>query len=157
MGIDDIKALPVGDLAAKDAHLFLCTTGPCLRMAFDVIEAWGFRYSSVAFTWIKLKRSIDPMQLRILPTAEMDLHVGLGLTTRKNAESFCWGAVATRDASPRMYARSSCRRFGSTAANRTKFSIGSSGIVPAHSSNCLLASPVRAGPDGVTRPTSSMR
>ncbi|HET7155114.1 MAG TPA: MT-A70 family methyltransferase [Hyphomicrobiaceae bacterium] len=86
MGIDDIAALPVRDLAAKDAHLFLCATGPCLRQAFDVMEAWGFRYSAVAFTWIKLKRSHDPRQLRVLPTAEGDLHVGLGLTTRKNAE-----------------------------------------------------------------------
>lgn len=88
MGIDDIKALPVKDLAAKDAHLFLWATGPCLRQAFDVIEAWGFRYSAIAFTWIKLKRSFDARQLRVLPTAESDLHVGLGLTTRKNAE-FC--------------------------------------------------------------------
>lgn len=86
MGIDDIKALPVRDLAAKDSHLFLCTTGPCLRLAFDVIEAWGFRYSAVGFTWVKLKRSYDAHQLRALPTAESDLHVGLGLTTRKNAE-----------------------------------------------------------------------
>lgn len=53
-----------------------------------MIEAWGFRYSAVAFTWVKLKRSHDPNQLRILPSAEHDLHVGLGLTTRKNAE-FC--------------------------------------------------------------------
>jgi N6-adenosine-specific RNA methylase IME4 len=88
MGIDDIKALPVRDLAAKDAHLFLWATGPCLRMAFDVIEAWGFRYSAVAFTWVKLKRSVNAAQLRFVPTAESDLHVGLGLTTRKNAE-FC--------------------------------------------------------------------
>jgi N6-adenosine-specific RNA methylase IME4 len=88
MGIEDIMALPVKQLAASDAHLFLWTTGPCLRMAFDVIEAWGFRYSSVAFTWVKLKRSHDRLQLRFLPTAESDLHVGLGLTTRKNAE-FC--------------------------------------------------------------------
>lgn len=86
MGIDDIVGLPVRELAAKDAHLFLCTTGPCLRMAFDVMEAWGFRYSAMAFTWIKLKRSHNPLQLRVLPTAESDLHVGLGLTTRKNAE-----------------------------------------------------------------------
>src|SRR5690606_5632034 len=41
-----------------------------------------------AFTWVKLKRSYRVDQLRILPTAEADLHVGLGLTTRKNAE-FC--------------------------------------------------------------------
>ena len=88
MGADDIAAMPVKQLAAADAHLFLWTTGPCLRMAFDVIEAWGFRYSAIAFTWVKLKRSINPAQLRIVPTQEADLHVGLGLTTRKNAE-FC--------------------------------------------------------------------
>lgn len=88
MNLDDIKALPVKALAHPDAHLFIWTTGPCLRQTFDVIEAWGFRYSAVAFTWIKLKRSHNAMQLRVLPIAEGDLHVGLGLTTRKNAE-FC--------------------------------------------------------------------
>jgi N6-adenosine-specific RNA methylase IME4 len=88
MGVDDIAKLPVKGLAAKDAHLFLWTTGPCLRQAFEVIEAWGFRYSAVAFTWVKLKRSFDATQLRFLPTLESDLHVGLGLTTRKNTE-FC--------------------------------------------------------------------
>lgn len=88
MGVDDIAALPVKQLAARDAHLFLWTTGPCLRQSFEVIEAWGFRYSAVAFTWVKMKRSFNPAQLRVLPTAEHDLHVGLGLTTRKNAE-FC--------------------------------------------------------------------
>ena len=86
MGADDIAALPVRDLAAPDCHLFLWATGPCLRQAFDVIEAWGFRYSAIAFTWIKLRRSFDALQLRVLPTLESDLHVGLGLTTRKNAE-----------------------------------------------------------------------
>lgn len=88
LGVDDIAELPVRDLASKDAHLFLWATGPCLPYAFEVIEAWGFRYSAVAFTWIKLKRSFDAHQFRILPIAGSDLHVGLGLTTRKNAE-FC--------------------------------------------------------------------
>lgn len=88
MGVDDIAALPVREIAAKDAHLFIWTTGPCLRQTFEVMEAWGFRYSAVAFTWVKLKRSFDVRQLRVLPTLESDLHVGLGLTTRKNAE-FC--------------------------------------------------------------------
>ena len=88
LSVAEICALPVASLAAKDAHLFIWTTGPCLRQTFDVIEAWGFRYSAVAFTWVKLKRSIDTRQLRLVATAESDLHVGLGLTTRKNAE-FC--------------------------------------------------------------------
>jgi len=86
MGADDIAALPVRELAHADAHLFLWTTGPCLRQAFEVIEAWGFRYSAVAFTWVKLKRSHSRTQLRVLPLEECDLHIGLGLTTRKNAE-----------------------------------------------------------------------
>lgn len=88
MGSNDVMALPVKDLAAKDSHLFLWTTGPCLRQAFDVIEAWGFRYSAIAFTWVKMRRTYDAAQLRVLPLVDYDLHVGLGLTTRKNAE-FC--------------------------------------------------------------------
>lgn len=83
-----ICALPVGKLAGPDAHLFLWVTGPCLPWGFEVLTAWGFRYSSMAFTWVKLKRRYEAHQLRVLPTAEADLHVGLGLTTRKNAE-FC--------------------------------------------------------------------
>ena len=90
MGIDDIAALPVGDLAARDAHLFLWITGPILVEGkhLPILKAWGFRPSAIAFAWIKLKRSFNANQLRVLPTAEADLHVGLGLTTRKNAE-FC--------------------------------------------------------------------
>lgn len=86
MGVDDIAAMPVRELAAKDAHLFLWVTGPCLRQAFEVMEAWGFRYSAVAFTWIKLRRAHDPMQLRVTSSIDRDFHCGLGLTTRKNAE-----------------------------------------------------------------------
>jgi N6-adenosine-specific RNA methylase IME4 len=88
MSAAQIAALPVGDFAAKDAHLFLWTTGPCLEQAFAVIKAWGFRYSGIGFTWIKLKKTFDPTQLRFLPTVDGDFHVGLGFTTRKNAE-FC--------------------------------------------------------------------
>lgn len=99
LGVEDIMALPVAGLAAKDAHLFLWTTGPCLPHAFDVIKSWGFRYSSVAFTWVKLKRSYNALQLRVLPLGATDLHTGLGLTTRKNAE-FCL-----------LARRGSCRRI----------------------------------------------
>lgn len=88
MTIDKILALPVREIAAPDCHLFLWATGPCLPQAFDVIKAWGFKYSGVAFTWAKLKRSHDLMQMRFLPTADADFHLGLGFTTRKNAE-FC--------------------------------------------------------------------
>jgi N6-adenosine-specific RNA methylase IME4 len=88
MGLDEIAALPVKELAHKDCHLFLWTTGPNLPHALEIIPAWGFRYSGMGFTWIKLKRKFNAHQLRLVQLAEEDLHVGLGLTTRKNAE-FC--------------------------------------------------------------------
>lgn len=88
LGIDDIAALPVKQLAAKDAHLLLWITGPLFVEGkhLQIMEAWGFRPSSVAFVWVKLKRSLDVHQLRLTSTMEHDLHVGLGLTTRHNAE-----------------------------------------------------------------------
>jgi N6-adenosine-specific RNA methylase IME4 len=88
MKLSDIQALPIRDLAHPDGcHLFLWATGPCLPQAIETIEAWGFRYSGVAFTWIKLKKSCASNQFRVTPV-DSDFHVGLGFTTRKNAE-FC--------------------------------------------------------------------
>lgn len=88
MSLADIMALPVPEIAAPDCHLWLWATGPNLPAAFDVIKAWGFKYSAIGFTWVKLKRSHGSRQLRFLSSADLDreLHIGLGLTTRKNAE-----------------------------------------------------------------------
>jgi N6-adenosine-specific RNA methylase IME4 len=55
MPLDEIKALPVGQLAAKDCACFLWVTWPFMPIWHEVIEAWGFNYSSLAFDWIKLK------------------------------------------------------------------------------------------------------
>jgi N6-adenosine-specific RNA methylase IME4 len=52
MGVEAIKALPVGGMAEKDAHLYLWTTASHLRAAFDVISALGFRYVSNV-VWVK--------------------------------------------------------------------------------------------------------
>lgn len=81
MSIDDIKAMPVAEIAAKDCFLFLWGVWPHLREALEVLEAWGFSYSGVAFTWVKTHKSIDEW-----PQSERDLFMGLGYTTRKNTE-----------------------------------------------------------------------
>ena len=52
MTLEQIKAMPVGDLAAPDAHCWLWVTNNTLREGYDVLEAWGFTPRSV-FTWIK--------------------------------------------------------------------------------------------------------
>jgi hypothetical protein len=43
---DVIASRPVATIAAKDCVLFLWTTNQHLRVALDVIEAWGFEYKS---------------------------------------------------------------------------------------------------------------
>lgn len=57
MKLEDICNLPVKDLAADNCVLFLWTTYPMLKEAMQVIEAWGFKYKSIGFQWVKLNRS----------------------------------------------------------------------------------------------------
>lgn len=57
MSIEEIKALPVADIAAEDCVLFLWATFPMLREALDTIEAWGFTYKTLAFCWAKRNKS----------------------------------------------------------------------------------------------------
>jgi N6-adenosine-specific RNA methylase IME4 len=50
MTLEDIKAL---DIPADDnSYLFLWTTNPILKQAFEVVEAWGFDYKTT-LTWVK--------------------------------------------------------------------------------------------------------
>lgn len=50
--LDQIKALPVADLAEDNAHLYLWVINGAIREGIDVMEAWGFTYRS-PLTWIK--------------------------------------------------------------------------------------------------------
>ena len=47
MSISDIIRLPVGDLAKDDAVLLMWVVDPLLDRAFEVIDAWGFKYLSL--------------------------------------------------------------------------------------------------------------
>ena len=54
MSLARIKALPVGRLAARDAHLWLWTTNALLPTAYEVAAAWGFTVRS-PLTWVKFR------------------------------------------------------------------------------------------------------
>jgi len=54
MSLARITALPVGRLAARDAHLWLWTTNALLPTAYEVAEAWGFTVRS-PLTWVKFR------------------------------------------------------------------------------------------------------
>ena len=52
MGIAEIKALPVLEIARKPCLLFLWATAPMLPHALQVMDAWSFKYVS-NLTWKK--------------------------------------------------------------------------------------------------------
>ena len=74
MKIDEICKLPIEDICADDAALFLWVTGPCLQDGLRVIREWGFQYKTIAFTWVKENRKSS------------GLFWGMGYWTRSNAE-----------------------------------------------------------------------
>ena len=87
--LDLIKALPVAQLAAPDAVLFMWMVDWCPQAALDVIEAWGFAHKTTAFTWAKQNEGGEGW------------HMGQGYWTRANPEA-CW--LATRGSPKRLYA-----------------------------------------------------
>lgn len=72
--LEDICRLPVNEIAAQDAILLLWTSGPHLLNSLRIMDDWGFRYSTVAFTWVKTNKD------------GKSLFTGLGYSTRKNTE-----------------------------------------------------------------------
>lgn len=78
MPLDDICRLPVARLAAPDAVLFLWATYPLLPGALRVVDAWGFKYKSIAFQWVKTYKPKKDGTAK--PT------FGLGRWTRGNTE-----------------------------------------------------------------------
>lgn len=59
MTLDAIKALPVADRVAKDAHLYLWVPNALLPDGLAVMEAWGFRYVS-NIIWAKRRKDGGP-------------------------------------------------------------------------------------------------
>jgi N6-adenosine-specific RNA methylase IME4 len=81
MAIEDICALPVGDLAADDCALFLWANWPTLLDAFAVLTAWGFEYKTAAFVWTKA----HARQLEMFDDGIEGL-LGMGYWSRANSE-----------------------------------------------------------------------
>jgi N6-adenosine-specific RNA methylase IME4 len=72
------EALPVADIVAEDAFLFLWIPSAFLVIGehLAMVKAWGFKPTAMGFVWAKLNPSGN------------GLFMGPGLTTRKNCE-FC--------------------------------------------------------------------
>lgn len=88
-----LRALPVAEIADRDAALFLWVVQPQLPEAIALIDAWGFEFKTVAYVWVKLKGGGHGGAQDRLFYAGEDVRKGLGYHTRSGAEQ-CW--LATR-------------------------------------------------------------
>ena len=73
--IEDLKKIPVQNIADDNCILFMWATFPNLQQALDLMKAWGFTFKTVAFVWEKLDK-----------TTNTPKKYGLGWYTRSNCE-----------------------------------------------------------------------
>jgi N6-adenosine-specific RNA methylase IME4 len=59
MDLPAISALPVGDIAAATAHLYLWVPNALLPEGLEVMRAWGFKYKS-NLVWHKIRKDGGP-------------------------------------------------------------------------------------------------
>lgn len=57
--IEQLKRMPVKDISENNCMLFMWTTSPFIREALELIEAWGFKYKTISFVWIKMKNDMS--------------------------------------------------------------------------------------------------
>ena len=77
-----ICAIPIQEIANEDCFLFMWATWPNIMEAFKVAHAWGFRFSTIAFNWVKTNR--------LAKCDSCDRHTpffGIGHVTKSNSES----------------------------------------------------------------------
>jgi N6-adenosine-specific RNA methylase IME4 len=81
MSWDELRALDVGALAARDCVLCQWATWPTLPQALELIAAWEFTYKTCGFDWIKA----DTSQIDMFRD-DADVQIGCGYWTRANTE-----------------------------------------------------------------------
>lgn len=75
MTLDDMKALPISDIAADECTLVMWWVGSMPQEAIDLVHAWGFTIKNMnGFVWVK-------------ETVKGNPHFGMGFRTRAGSES----------------------------------------------------------------------
>jgi len=59
MTIEEIKNLPISQLASEKAHLYLWVPNALLSWGLDVMSAWGFKYKG-NIVWYKIRKDGGP-------------------------------------------------------------------------------------------------
>lgn len=55
--LEDIKSMPIKNIAADNAHLFLWVPNALIKEGIEVMRSWGFEYKTM-ITWVKHQMGI---------------------------------------------------------------------------------------------------
>lgn len=94
LDIDAIKQLPVAAHAATDSALLLWATDPHLKIAMDVMDAWGFTYKTVGLYWMKRNKNAEPYLVtpdQLHAWTDDQFFTGMGYYGRCNPEQCLLG------------------------------------------------------------------
>lgn len=86
MSADELKALPVADIAAKDCALFMWVVSSHLAESIELARAWGFGFKTIAFVWAKTTKEPTSNQFGLFPPVKAAHRLGMGYWTRQQAE-----------------------------------------------------------------------
>ncbi len=82
---EELQALPVGDLAAKDCVLVMWITASNLLEGLELAKSWGFTYKTKVITWCKMTKRDEVGQFSFYPP-EISPRMGLGHWSRQESE-----------------------------------------------------------------------
>lgn len=72
--LEDMKKIKIEDMADENCALFMWAIYPMLPQAIELMESWGFKFKTVAFTWVKKNKTNNKF------------FFGMGYWTRANCE-----------------------------------------------------------------------
>ncbi len=94
MRIDEIKNMPIKNIANKNCVLFLWSTTPAIREAFEVVDAWGFKYKTM-ITWEKTNRDCMGYWFRVC-TEHLIIAIKGQIKAFRNMERTCYHEARTK-------------------------------------------------------------
>ena len=89
MSIEEMAALPVGGMMARDSVIAMWVVGSHLDAAIALAAAWGFAFKTDLLCWMKVRLGDAAFQQDLFTDDILPPRMSMGYYTRKQKED-CW-------------------------------------------------------------------
>jgi len=87
ISLNSLCELNIKAICDDDCVLFMWTTYPMIKEGLQLIEAWGFKYKSIAFQWIKLNKKMES-HFMVLADGQGGIQNHVYLRLKENQKGF---------------------------------------------------------------------